>query len=216
MLSLGTQFEMWYLYVLTALGSLAALQLLVDVNYFLRMGLVYVRAKYFSKKVHILDSTKFTGICLTSDVDYLLSHMNNARFLRELDFARADFYQRTGLYTAIQAKGGAVVQGAATIRYRKFVRLCSMYTIVSRIIYWEGPSIYMEHRFMSPGDDFVLAIAIGKQRLLKVESEDLMREIMSGEKCPESGGQAKPELPLDLAKWIESNEISSANLRNGC
>lgn len=74
----------------------------------------------------------------------------------------------------------------------------------------------MEHRFVSPTDDFVLAIAICRQRLLKVESEDLIREIMSSEKSPESGGYAKPEMPLDLAKWVESNEISSANLRNGC
>ncbi|XP_014292430.1 protein THEM6 [Halyomorpha halys] len=159
---------------------------------------------------------KNKGLCLTTDVDYLLSHMNNARFLRELDFARADFYQRTGLYGAIQGKGGAVVQGAATIRYRKFVRLCSFYSIVSKIIYWEGSSIYMEHRFVSPTDDFVLAIAICRQRLLKVESEDLIREIMSSEKSPESGGYTKPEMPMDLAKWVESNEISSANLRNGC
>lgn len=74
----------------------------------------------------------------------------------------------------------------------------------------------MEHRFVSPEDDFVLAIALCKQRLIKVESEDLIREIQSNEKIPESGGYPKPEMPLDLAKWIESNEISSGNLRNGC
>lgn len=26
----------------------------------------------------------------------------------------------------------------------------------------------------------------------------------------------KPEMPLEVMKWNESNEISSANLRNGC
>lgn len=60
----------------------------------------------------------------------------------------------------------------------------------------------MEHRFVSPGDDFVLAIAMCKQRLIKVEAEDLMREIMSEAKCPEAGTYAKPELPLDLAKYV--------------
>lgn len=41
-----------------------------------------------------------------------------------------------------------------------------------------------------------------------------MRELMTKDgKSPED--IYKPELPLEVAKWIESNEISSANLRNG-
>ncbi|KAK9509776.1 hypothetical protein O3M35_007014 [Rhynocoris fuscipes] len=145
--------------------------------------------------------------------------MNNAKYLRELDFARADFYQRTGLYQAIQEKGGAVLQGSSTIRYRKFIRLFSVYHITSKIIYWDTSSIYMEHRFISPGDNFVLAIGLCKQRLLNVDGEEIMRDLLSAEKSPsgpESAGYTKPEIPLDLMRWMESNEISSANLRNGC
>lgn len=73
------------------------------------------------------------GVCLSTDVDTLLYHMNNARYLRELDFARVDFYERTRLYRTIRAKGGAVVQGACTIRYRRFVRPFSRYTITSQV-----------------------------------------------------------------------------------
>ena len=73
------------------------------------------------------------GICLTSDIDVLLYHMNNARYLREVDFARIDFYQRTGLLSTIRAKGGGVVQGAATIRYRRFIRPFTIFRIDSRV-----------------------------------------------------------------------------------
>lgn len=73
------------------------------------------------------------GICLTNDVDTLLYHMNNARYLRELDFARVDFYERSGLYKAIKAKGGAVVQGACTVRYRRFLRPFSVFKIDSKV-----------------------------------------------------------------------------------
>jgi len=59
--------------------------------------------------------------------------MNNARYLRELDFARVDFYERTGLYKKIRQKGGAVVQGACTIRYRRFVRPFSVFKITSKV-----------------------------------------------------------------------------------
>lgn len=73
------------------------------------------------------------GICLTTDLDTLLYHMNNARYLRELDFARVDFYERTQLYKTIISKGGSVVQGAATIRYRRFIRPFTMFRITSRV-----------------------------------------------------------------------------------
>jgi hypothetical protein len=74
-----------------------------------------------------------SGVCITTDVDTLLYHMNNARYLRELDFARVDFYERTGLYRKIRQKGGAVVQGACTIRYRRFVRPFSVFKITSKV-----------------------------------------------------------------------------------
>ncbi|CAB0012927.1 unnamed protein product [Nesidiocoris tenuis] len=104
------------------------------------------RRIYTGIKDNLLEAEQVNRICLTTDVDHLLSHMNNARFLREIDFARADFYQRTGLYGAIRSKGGSVLQGSSTIRYRKFITLFSIYHI----------------------------------------------------------------------QWMECNEISSANLRNGC
>jgi acyl-CoA thioesterase FadM len=75
----------------------------------------------------------FPGVCLTNDVDTLLYHMNNARYLRELDFARVDFYERSGLYRTIKSKGGAVVQGACTVRYRRFLRPFSIYKIYSKV-----------------------------------------------------------------------------------
>lgn len=76
-----------------------------------------------------------TGVCTTLDVDALLFHMNNARYLRELDFARVDFYERTGLLRVIQATQGKVFQGASTIRYRRFIRPFAIYHITSKVTY---------------------------------------------------------------------------------
>lgn len=44
-------------------------------------------------------------------------------------------------------------------------------------------------------------------------------DITSGIDTIENGDvniKLKPEMPLDIAKWMEYNEISSKNLRNGC
>jgi len=73
------------------------------------------------------------GICTTTDVDTLLYHMNNARYLRELDFARVDFYERTNLYREICSQGSGVVQGAATIRYRRFIKPLTIFKITSKV-----------------------------------------------------------------------------------
>lgn len=66
-------------------------------------------------------------------MDLLLLHMNNARYVRELDFARFDFFKRTGLLNKIKSKGGGVVQGGNSIRYRKFIRPFTIYQIKSKV-----------------------------------------------------------------------------------
>uniref|UniRef100_A0A1B6H0F0 Protein THEM6 n=1 Tax=Cuerna arida TaxID=1464854 RepID=A0A1B6H0F0_9HEMI len=204
-------------YILAAiLAAVIVLYWSLEVHYFIRMGLTVLYARLFKKKVHILDPTCVSGVCLSTDVDTLLYHMNNARYLRELDFARVDFYERTGLYRTIRGKKGAVVQGACTIRYRRFVRPFTCYKITSKIVYWDHNSIYMEHRFITPKDEFVRAIALCRQRVINVSAEDVMQDLLSGKAQDPERGLGKPECPLEVLRWNESNEISSANLRNGC
>lgn len=78
-------------------------------------------------------SISIPGTCLTNDIDTLLYHMNNSRYFRELDFARADFFERTGLYRKVLSKGGEILQGAATIRYRRYIRIFSRYKITTKV-----------------------------------------------------------------------------------
>lgn len=75
----------------------------------------------------------FSGICLPTDLDILMDHMNNARFIRESDFAKMDFYQRTGLLRKIRSCGGHILLGATTIRYRKLIKLFSTYYITTKV-----------------------------------------------------------------------------------
>lgn len=73
-------------------------------------------------------------MCFPTDVDTLLYHMNNARYLRELDFVRADFYERTELYREICSQGSGVVQGATTIRYRRYIKPFRFFKVTSKVI----------------------------------------------------------------------------------
>lgn len=59
--------------------------------------------------------------------------MNNARYMRELDFARFHFYRLTGLYEKIRKEGGGAVQGATSMRYRRAIPIFSTYRIETRV-----------------------------------------------------------------------------------
>ncbi|XP_053674900.1 protein THEM6 [Anopheles nili] len=224
------------------LGVLLALYTLFELHYFLRMCLCVVTARYLKKRMHILDTGTVLGFCLTNDIDTLLYHMNNARYLREIDFARVDFYERTSLYRTIRSKGGSVVQGATTIRYRRFIRPFTRFTISSRIVYWDNQSIFMEHRFLGGTDGFIHCIALCRQRVMQCSVEDVMATLLKSgialqgptlKKPPatssteflekvevegglDAAGLAKPDLPPEVAKWLEWNDISSASLRTEC
>ncbi|XP_059609540.1 protein THEM6 [Phlebotomus argentipes] len=197
---------------------------IIEVHYFLRMLLAMCLARFFKKRCHIMDMTSVTGLCLTTDIDTLLFHMNNARYFRELDFAKADFYERTGLYRAIMKKGGSIFQGAATIRYRRFIKTFTRFKITTRIIYWDEKSIFMEHKFISPSDGFVRCVVLSRQRVVNLPVDDLMNELLGKTAKKQTAfdrlengiaehAKIKPSIPLEVAKWMEWNEISSANLR---
>lgn len=59
--------------------------------------------------------------------------MNNARYIRELDFARFHFYGLTGLYEEVRRKRGGAVQGASSVRYRKTIPIFSLYKIETKV-----------------------------------------------------------------------------------
>ncbi|KAJ6647875.1 Protein THEM6 [Pseudolycoriella hygida] len=220
--------DTWCCLLVGGFGALLVLYALFEVHYFLRMCLCVINARFIKRNASILDTLQITGICLTNDVDTLLYHMNNARYLREIDFARVDFYERTKLYKTIVSKGGSVVQGATTIRYRRFIRPLSLFKIMSHIIYWDDQFIYMEHRFVSPVDGFVHCVAICRQRLIGVLADEVINclllaqgnNIIKNELSKIENGDVvhgKPDIPLEVAKWIEYNDISSNKLRkDGC
>ncbi|XP_065351507.1 protein THEM6 [Cloeon dipterum] len=217
--------ECYYWFIIGALLLILLLYSTLELHYFLRTILCIAIAKLFKKKVHILDTTTVTGVCLTNDVDTLLFHMNNARYLRELDFARVDFYERSGLYRAIKSKGGAVVQGACTVRYRRFIKPFCIYKIESKIVCWDDKSVFMEHRFITPKDKFINAIVVCRQRIIDCNAEEVMKDLLGkarGCKKPSADIAVespfeRPEVPAHIQKWIEFNDLSSANLRkNEC
>lgn len=185
-----------------------AMYCLFDVNYFIRLifttlwrKIIPRKRKRFSEEIHTY------GFCTTNDVDLFITHMNNARFLRELDFSRLDYYHRTGLYHAILSRKGTALQGATTARYRKPMSIFTFYQVTTKLVYWDEKAIYLEHKFISVSDNFVRAIMISKQNIigLEISITELIKTI-----DPE---MQELEAPEDLEHWLKYNESCSQKLR---
>jgi len=181
------------------------LYIFVDVHYFIRVIWAYVSARFLSKKIQLLESSVIYGICLPSDADFLMTHMNNSRFLREYDFARFDYFERTGLMKAIMSKGGNFPVSAITVRYRQPLWMFSPYKIVTTPVYWDNKTVYFDQRIVTVKDGVPRSIGYTKVAIVKADFEAIVKKLFPT--------VVKPSVPQDLQKWIDSNEISSNNMK---
>lgn len=62
--------------------------------------------------------------------------MNNARYLRDADFGRYYYFDRTKLYAAIAKKNGIINQTACIVRYRQAISIFMPYKIITKVIYF--------------------------------------------------------------------------------
>ncbi|KAL7743896.1 hypothetical protein ACLKA6_003123 [Drosophila palustris] len=161
--------------------------------------------RLFQRKRKVTDTTTIYGLCTSQDVDIFLRHMNNARYLRELDFARFHFYSLTNLYELVRQRGGGAVQGASSVRYRRTIPIFHPYKIETKLVWWDDKAIYLEQQFVTLADGFVRAVAMSKQCLTNCNVNDLLKTY------PEAA--QRPEMPAELKLWLEAIEISSQKLR---
>jgi acyl-CoA thioesterase FadM len=137
------------------------------------------------------------GFCVSRDIDIVLTHMNNARYLREVDLARIDFYIRTGLYDVVRSLNGHIWLGACNIRFRKFIRIFSRFKLQTKVVYWDEENIYLEHKFVGR-DGFVHAVMLSQQRVVNCSAEDVMDILLKRGKAI----LTKPELSTEVKKFI--------------
>ncbi|KAF5302226.1 hypothetical protein FQA39_LY10265 [Lamprigera yunnana] len=178
-----------------------------DVPYFVRTTFIVVWGRLFEKKRKPNETTTIYGVCTTSDLDIVLKHMNNARYVRELDFARFHFYDRTGIYSAITAAKGTAFQTACIIKYRRTIPIFTFYKIVTKMVYWDNKCIYLEQQFVSLKDNFVKAIVYSKQVAVGPNVEEIIAKLLDEDVTH------KPEMSEEIKHFIACMDASSATLR---
>ncbi|KAM4864683.1 protein THEM6 isoform 2-T2 [Thomomys bottae] len=96
---------------------------LLDGWYLVRVPCAVLRARLLQPRVRdLLAEQRYGSRVLPSDLDLLL-HMNNARYLREADVARAAHLARCGVLEALGQLGARGVLAASCARYRRSLRL---------------------------------------------------------------------------------------------
>lgn len=185
----------------------ALLYIFFDVNYFIRIVFTIVLGRLFEKKKNVLDATTVYGICTTNDLDIMFKHMNNARYVRDLDFARFHYYDRTGLYDEIMKNKAHALQTASCIRYRRTIPFLQPYKITTKVVYWEEKTLYIEQQFITLSDGFIRAVVLSKQTTIGLDVPAVMA------KLSKKSISYRPTPPAEFNDWVESMNKSSNRLK---
>jgi acyl-CoA thioesterase FadM len=98
-----------------------------------------------------------------NQIDFNL-HLNNARYLSIMDYARVHLLARGGVLTPVFKARWAPVVGAVWISYRRSLPLWASYELATRLVAWDNRWFYMEQIFT--GKDGLVAVGWVKGALV--------------------------------------------------
>jgi acyl-CoA thioesterase FadM len=176
---------------------------MLDIWYWVRTGIALVYGG--TQRIDLLAEDVRTVLVLPGDIDFNF-HMNNARFLRECDFARSQLLASNGLFrTVYRDHKSKFALAASTIRYRQSLLPFQIFRIVSKVVCWDDKAFYIESRFTSARDGMVNAIMYGRQAIIGCGTADVLRSL--------GVDTSSPTPSADLALWIQANALSSKMMR---
>lgn len=196
--------------ILTLL-TVVALGIFPDVQYTLRNYFLDRHPNAIKPtSANVVSESKHT--VLPSSIDRN-GHMNNSMYIYELNFARKKLFNALGIWDVMEKHAANMVIQAQTIRYRRELKLWQQYRILSRIVTWDDEKkvFYIESKFVSRSDGFILAIHHAKYK------------VISSQKCAVSLTPSAILLEANLMYdsnsqeafitfWENANDISSKEL----
>jgi acyl-CoA thioesterase FadM len=153
----------------------------------------------------VLDEDRLRLRVLPNDVD-LNMHMNNARYLNLMDYARTHLLARAGLLEHILRSRWQPLVGAVWITYRRSLPLFSAFQLTSRLVCWDERWFYVEQTFS--GRKGLAAIGWVKGALRDGKGIVRPQVAIGGI----AAGAASPPMPEGMAAW---NELTRGQLEGG-
>ena len=189
----------------------------LDVWYFVRMAALYVKirrsdggssvGKKRRSKEELFAPYDLDGVVLPSDLDHML-HMNNSKYLREMDFGRVGMFFERELYAAAKRNGGFLSLAAHCVRYRRSLTLFQRFVLRTQVLCWDEDAFYVEQRMTRRSDKFVCAVNLAKV-VVRGTFVSAVLETWLGERLK------SPPFPAEVESWRESIAASSSKLRAG-
>ncbi|XP_038210532.1 protein THEM6-like [Zerene cesonia] len=179
-----------------------------DIRYFLRTLFTVLSGRLYEKVYFLNDVTTIYGLCTFQDCDIFFKSIRIARLVREIDFARYHFYDRTGIYKRSKELGIKSLQGSTLTVTMDPVPLFSLYKINTKLIYWDDRSLFFEHEVITLRDGKVRCLLISRQYAIG-QTKETIPELLKGL----SGSDYVPSIPRHIECWLESMRTSSVNLR---
>jgi len=140
-----------------------------------------------------------------NDIDFNF-HLNNARYLNIMDYARMHLLARTQLLEHVVRSRWMPVVGAVWITYRRSLPVFSAFLLTSRLVGWDDRWFYFEQTFT--GRDGLAAVGWVKGALrLKqgtVEPQKVIERV--------APGAQSPPMPEAISTW---NELTREVLAGG-
>jgi acyl-CoA thioesterase FadM len=140
---------------------------------------------------------------LPNDIDINL-HMNNARYLNIMDYARTHLLARTRLLNHILRSRWRPLVGAVWVTYRRSLPLFSVFWITSRLVCWDEKWFYIEQTFS--GRHGVAAVGWVKGVLRDAQGNVDPQRVIDGV----APGTLSPPVPEAIATW---NDLTRKKLQ---
>jgi acyl-CoA thioesterase FadM len=138
-----------------------------------------------------------------NDID-LNMHMNNARYLSIMDYARTHLLARIGLLEHIIRSRWQPLLGAVWVTYRRPLPVFSRFTLASRLMCWDERWFYIEQNFANAMGQCAVGWVKG---VLRNEQGTLDPQVVIDGVAP---GTLSPEMPEALAAW---NQLTREKLQ---
>jgi len=152
----------------------------------------------------ILEEDRVAMRVWPNDID-LNMHMNNARYLSVMDYARTHLLARAGLLDHILRARWQALVGAVWMTYRRPLPLFAAFTVSSRLICWDARWFYIEQTFT--GADGLAAIGWVKGALRDASGAVDPHSVIARV----APGVASPPMPETIAAW---NELTREKLQS--
>lgn len=131
-------------------------------------ALVVTYGKGKDKNIDAFKGERIFSIVYPSDID-LNSHMNNARYIRLLNYCRRSFFTSIGVWEIARKHNLNMIVAAQSIRYRRELTLFKRYSINTRIVSFSDDDadrcFFVETRFEDLSG-FVCAIHHTKYKIV--------------------------------------------------